>query len=286
MYAQLGQNMKFKDEADPMAHLEISEDMLRHMVLNSIRMFRQKFKADYPELIIACDGQRSWRRDVYKEYKHRRKAEKSTSQLNWNAIFEAMTKIRHELEEYFPYRVIYVNEAEADDIIAVICKMHDHFPAHDEVLILSADKDFIQLQDQMNVKQFDPIRKKDVKNENPKLYLLHHILQGDSGDGVPNVLSADDCFVVEGGRQKALTGKIRNNIIETLKRDPAELDKEIFARFKRNNTLINLKMIPTHIQEKILAVYEQQSNKSIPVPLINYFMDKKLKLLTEHIGEF
>src|SRR5271167_1963286 len=80
MYSQLGQNK----EGD----LQIEENLLRHICLNNIRALRLKFKSEYEEFIIACDGQNTWRREVFPNYKHKRRKEKSTSQLDWKGIFE------------------------------------------------------------------------------------------------------------------------------------------------------------------------------------------------------
>jgi hypothetical protein len=266
---------------------QIEENMVRHMVLNSLRSYKQKFGDEYGEMVIACDNTNYWRKQIFPYYKANRKKSQEKSEMDWKAIFECLNKIRAELKDYFPYRVIDIESAEADDIIATLA---ENYPSTVEcildplglhgVLILSGDKDFIQLQSYSHVKQYDPVRKKWIKHDNPKRYLQEHILKGDSGDGVPNVLSADNCFVV-GDRQKPLTAKR----ITSLLTDENIEDPTIARNYHRNKQLIDLSMIPQEIKNKIVESYEAQSSKGRD-KMFNYFIANKLKHLMEHIGEF
>ena len=254
----------------------VEESMVRHMVLNSLRSYNVKFGSEYGEMVIACDNTNYWRKQAFPYYKANRKKNQEKSELDWKSIFETMNKIRAELKEYFPYRVIDIESAEADDVIATLVFQSDA----DKILILSGDKDFIQLHSYRNVSQYDPVRKKWIKHDNPKRYLLEHILKGDSGDGVPNILSSDNCFVV-GERQRPLTQKKIDSIINTL----PEIDEQISSNYKRNKKLIDLTEVPEEISKKILESYEAQNSKGRD-KLFNYFVANKLKHLMEHIGEF
>lgn len=254
----------------------VEENMVRHMVLNSLRSYKQKFGDEYGEMVIACDNTNYWRKQAFPYYKANRKKKQENSELNWKQIFECLNKIRAELKEYFPYRVIDIDSAEADDIIATLCKeYHDQ----EDILILSGDKDFIQLH-RYEVKQYDPTRKKWIQNDDPEQYLREHILKGDSGDGIPNVLSPDNCFVV-GERQKPLTQKKINNILNN---DITE-DPKIHRNWQRNKQLIDLSMIPEDISKKVVESYQNQEKKSRD-KMFNYFIANKLKNLIENIQEF
>jgi hypothetical protein len=257
---------------------KIEENMVRHMVLNSLRSYKVKFGEEYGELVIACDNTNYWRKQLFPYYKANRKKNQEKSELDWKAIFECLNKIRAELKEYFPYRVIDVESAEADDIIATLASNNQF----DKILILSGDKDFIQLHTHLWLKQYDPVRKKWIKHDNPERYLLEHVLKGDSGDGVPNVLSPDNCFVV-GERQKPLTQKKIDALIE-LGLD-GKFDHALARNYARNKKLIDLNMIPGTVQEKILESYEAQGNKGRE-KMFNYFIANKLKNLMENIQEF
>jgi len=262
---------------------KIEENMVRHMVLNSLRSYKQKFSEEYGEIVIACDNTNYWRKQLFPYYKANRKKNQEKSELDWKAIFECLNKIRAELKEYFPYRVIDVESAEADDIIATLVRTSS---LDEAVLILSGDKDFIQLQKyntiNQNVKQYDPIRKKWIKHDNPERYLAEHILKGDSGDGVPNVLSSDNCFVI-GERQKPLTQKKIDALIEL--NLEGKFDHSLARNYMRNKHLIDLSMIPENVKENILESYNSQDNKGRE-KMFNYFIANKLKNLMESIGEF
>lgn len=259
---------------------KIEESMCRHMVLNSIRMYKTKFGPEYGELIIACDNKNYWRRQVFPYYKANRKKSQAESELDWKAIFECLNKIRSELKEHFPYRIIDVDSAEADDVIGTLCQEFGN--TNQKILILSGDKDFQQLQRFINVTQYNPVMKKFVVCNNPDMFLKEHILKGDTGDGIPNVLSDDNCFVV-GSRQKPLTSKKMSALIDL------DLDNKhdhiVFRNYMRNKQLIDLTEIPENIKIQILESYDNQANKKSP-NLLNYFIANRLRNLTESIGDF
>ena len=257
---------------------EIEEGMVRHMVLNSIRSYKTKFGAEYGELVIACDNKNYWRRQLFPYYKANRKKNQEASEVNWKAIFECLNKIRAELKDVFPYRVIDIESAEADDIIGTLCLTHGN--TGEKILILSGDKDFIQLQRFINVRQYDPVRKKFIAHNNPDRFLFEHILKGDAGDGIPNVLSNDNCMVI-GERQRPLTQKK----IEALENIASSLDHPVFRNYKRNEQLIDLTKIPDYISVQILESFNNQEGKK-PNGLMDYFIANKLKNLMENVGEF
>ena len=248
------------------------------MILNSLRSYKTKFGDEYGEMVIACDNTNYWRRQAFPYYKANRKKAQEKSEMDWKSIFECMNKIRAELKEFFPYRVIDIESAEADDIIATLVRTNPF----ETILILSGDKDFIQLHTYGNVKQYDPVRKKYIKHDNPDRYLAEHILKGDSGDGVPNVLSSDNCFVV-GERQKPLTQKKIDALIELGLE--GKTDHPLARNFMRNKQLIDLTMIPKEINAKVIESYDSQDGKDRS-KLMNYFIANRLKNLTEHISEF
>jgi 5'-3' exonuclease len=232
-------------------------------------------------MIIACDNTNYWRKQIFPYYKANRKKNQEKSDMDWRAIFDCMNKIRSELKEFFPYRVIDIESAEADDIIGSLVTEFGRELGGDPILIMSGDKDFIQLHTYANVKQYDPTRKKWITHKNPELFLKEHIMKGDSGDGVPNILSSDNCFVV-GERQRPLTAK---KIEKYLRITPNEMETAIARNYFRNEQLIDLTHTPQEIREKVLESYYEQENKDRS-KLMNYFIANKLKNLTEHIGEF
>ncbi len=259
---------------------DIEEDLLRHMVLNSVRAYNVKFKDEFGEMIIACDAGNNWRRQVFPYYKANRRKNREKSEINWTAVFETLNKVRDELKDYFPYRVIRVDGAEADDIIGTLAQTYGN--TNEKILILSGDKDFVQLQAYMNVQQFDPVQKKWRKTNDVDKFIKEHIIRGDTGDGVPNFLSADDTFVV-GARQKPISQK---KLDQWLVSDPKEFcDEKMLRGYLRNQQLVDLNFIPPDIKKEVLVQYEQQAGKGRD-KLFNYFIERRLKLLLESINEF
>ena len=259
---------------------QVDENMIRHMVLNSLRFNRKKFNEEFGELIICCDDKNYWRRNYFPYYKAARKRARQESELNWNEIFAALNNIREDLKTFFPYKVIQIDTAEADDIIGTIVHTEGTvLNTGEPLLILSGDKDYVQLHKYANVKQYDPTRKRWVKHSDPEQYLYEHIIKGDAGDGVPNILSPDNSFVI-GARQRPVTKKRLamlediNNIDETTKRNCA-----------RNKTLIDLAEIPEDLKAQILNAYNEDNMKDRS-QLFNYFIKNKLKHLMENINEF
>ena len=263
---------------------EPDENMVRHMILNSIRMYRTMFNEEYGEVILTYDSKHYWRRDFFPQYKSNRKKGRETDGKDWDTIFEVLNKIKAEIKDNLPYKFLEVYGAEADDIIATLCKhsqTEKDRTKNENILIVSGDKDFIQLQKYVNVKQYSPILKKYVDGHNPDTYIKEHILKGDTSDGIPNVLSPDNTFT-DGLRQRPL-GKKK---IETwLDMDTNTLHDEVKRNYQRNQKLIDLSKIPNELENEILTEFHGApfGDRS---KLLNYFIKSRLKNLTETIGEF
>lgn len=258
----------------------LDEGMLRHMILNTLRANRKKFNNEYGELIICCDDKNYWRRKVFPYYKAGRRKNREESELDWNMIFNSLNKIKAEIAEFFPYKVIQIETAEADDIIGTIVHMEGkELNVGEPILILSGDKDYIQLHTYANVSQYDPTRKRWIRHENPDQFLYEHIIRGDAGDGVPNVLSPDNTFVT-GSRQKPITKK---RLVEW--KEVPTRPTEVERNFHRNKALIDLKDIPQDIKQQVVDKYEYDDGKDRS-QLLNYFIKNKLRNLMENISEF
>lgn len=257
----------------------VDEDLLRHMVLNGIRGYRKKFVEKYGEIVICCDDTNNWRKKLYPYYKAHRKQSRDESSLDWPNIFDCLNVIRDELKEFFPYKHVRVHTSEADDVIGVLCHEFgvELGEGTEKILILSGDKDFIQLQKFVNVSQYDPIRKRMIKHKDPHGYMLEHIIKGDRGDGIPNCISDDDTFV-SGKRQKPM----RQTKLEMIKQD---VDNEEWAAgYRRNEALIDLSFTPSEIRDQVLEQFNQDPGDRSN--LFNYFVKRRLNNLVENISEF
>ena len=261
--------------------LAADEGLIRHMILNSIRMYRQKFHKEYGEMVIVADGMNNWRKEAFPQYKAARRKKRDESTIDWNEVFRIINLVREEIQENFPYKVMHEDGCEADDVIAQLALETQEFGKHEPVMIVSADGDFKQLQVYKNVKQFSPLLKKFVVEPNPRTYLAEHILKGDTGDGVPNVLSDDNVFV-DGRRQGILSAKKKAALLD----DPRALGDEIYRNYQRNQQLIDLTNCPESVKESIINNFEHQDPWGNRPKVFPYLVQKRCKLLIECVGEF
>ena len=259
---------------------ELNEDLIRHMCINTIRANVRQFKSKYPNVVLCCDNRHYWRKDYFPFYKSQRKSDREASGLDWGMIFDTLNKIRDELKEFFPYKVVDAYGAEADDVIAVLTA---RLSPHGNILILSSDKDFGQLQKYPNVTQYSPILKRFIKIDNPKLFIKEHIIKGDRGDGVPNFLSADNTFAA-GERQKVINSK---RLQEWLSQDAETFctNDTMLRGFKRNQTLVDFDYIPNEVQKKIVDAFDG-SKPATKQKMLDYFIKKNLKVMIESISDF
>ena len=266
----------------------LSIPMVRHMVLNSIRGYVHKFKHEYgDEIIVAVDGPDPWRRGIFEHYKAKRREGRDNDNKDWESVFGLIHTIKEELRDNFPYKVIQLDNVEADDIIATIIKRTTKKWFNEKYLIISGDKDFQQLQKYPNVKQYAPIQKKFIETDSPQEYIYEHILRGDTSDGIPNFLSPDDTFI-NGIKQKPIQKKKLNGWIDSLMRgnEPSDFCNEYHMRnFQRNQRLIDFDYIPDNLEDDIYKQYESVtvSNRSKILP---YLINNDLKELIGKIEEF
>ena len=254
----------------------VEEDLLRHTVLNTIRQYKQTHRhVDHGGFVICCDSPKNWRKQSFPEYKANRKKKRETDTTDWTSLFEFLHQMIDDLREYFPYKVVKVEGAEADDIIGVLTQEEMKNPT----TIISSDKDFIQLQKYQGVQQWSPLTKDWVKGD-PEASLWEKLVKGDAGDGVPNILSTDDTFIVEGKRQRPISKKK----MELWKEDRSSWTEDMHRNFNRNEMMVDLEKTPESIRINIINQFREQ------VPphgrLMEYFTEKRLKNLMEHIEEF
>ena len=264
--------------------MQLEEHLIRHMVLNILRTHVNNFRKDYGEVVLCCDNRKYWRKEFFPFYKAGRKKTREKSDLDWHLIFDMLAKFKQELKENFPYKVIDVEGAEADDIIGTLVPRHI---MHEDVLIISSDGDFLQLQmynghSQFKIKQYNPAQKKFIISEKPLDELKEKIIKGDKGDGIPNVLSPSDCFVRDLRQTPITKGKLEK-LMESNYGDWEDENARI--GFSRNQTLIDLRNIPDDIKDKIINTYEEVKPAS-KQKILDYFIANKLRNLMDVIEEF
>lgn len=280
---------------------EINESTVRHLVLNFIREFRAKHTAKFGDVVIATDGRKYWRRDNFPLYKYPRKKVREDSVHDWVDIKRCMGIVQQELRDIFPYPVIEVDSAEADDIIAILIEWSQTndlnedglFSTPKPNLIISSDGDFFQLQRYKNVKQLSPMTMKLVKPEgNLAHFVCEHVLCGDATDGIPNILSPDEFFKMkEDGlvaRQKPVTQGIKKFYYDQLDEHGKIVEwrsEEEKERFKRNFKLVHFAAIPKSVKQAVIETFLAQQGKT-RAKLMTYMVKKQLTSLLPNIGDF
>ena len=83
------------------------------------------------------------------------------------------------------------------------------------------------------------------------MWLQTHIIKGDKGDGVPNILSDDNVFV-EGFRQTPITQKKIDSIIEDLEEGELLYAASWYRNYCRNKKLIDLTETPQELRREII----------------------------------
>lgn len=289
----LGACYAFKDD---LSTTKTSEDranainLIRHVILSQLKYYNTKYKQQYGKLIVCCDGRNYWRKKVFPYYKANRKAMRSKIDMDWNLIFETINEVIDDLHNNFLFPVIRVDYAESDDVIATLTKyFQDHevvegpmFDSKQDILIVSSDKDFVQLQTFDNVKQISPVTKKFVDDPNPALYLAKKCMIGDKGDGVPNVYSDDDAFI-NGKKCPKMTQKRIDALLEQGYENCT--DATIKRNWHRNKVLIDFAYIPEKITNRILDEYQKplQGNKQ---KIFEYLIKHQCNLLLNDINGF
>ena len=269
---------------------EIQEGLIRHMILNSLRRYNLKFRKEYGQMVIACDSS-SWRKEVYPQYKAKRKSNRDESPLDWGHFFTLINGVRDEIKENMQYPVVSADRAEADDVIATLVKSTQEFGKSEPVMIVSSDKDFFQLHNYSNVKQFSPMKRDFVSVDDPVFYKFDHICRGDSGDGVPNILSCDETFT-EGIRQKPMRAKKIEGWYKnyydadlSISAEISDMGHEAYRNFCRNKTVIDLDCIPEDIVQDINDKYNLQTNKN-KGRVLTYLIEKRCNMLIDSVADF
>ena len=270
------------------------KNLIRHVTLSTIKSYKKKYGKEFGQVVIACDGRKYWRKEIFEHYKAGRKKARDASDLDWKLIFDTLSEMRDDLVKFFPYKVIHVDRAEADDVIATMTKwlqsnelvQQGLVEDAQKILILSSDKDFKQLQLlEGEVKQWSPMQKKYVtaSKSEIKTWMIEHVAKGDSGDGVPNVLSADDVFV-KGERQKVMSAKRLEEFLEKGK-DACRTDTER-RNWDRNEKLVLFEYIPEDIQNEIVQTYLNSKPNTDRMAIMNYLMEKRCRLLLDDLQDF
>lgn len=276
-----------------------ADSLIKHMVYTMLLGLKQKFGKEYGEMILCADSNKYWRREYFQWYKGHRKHAKEKAKIDWKVVYAALDALIVDLSEYFPYKVIEVENCEADDIIACLTHYYQENELDEgglfggspkRIMICSSDGDFIQLQKYSNVAQWNNQHKKMVSSSNPKRDLLEKIASGDSGDNIPNVITEN---VWSQHRAENLEVKLRATPMKSARLEEfSELGEkacktdEERANYARNDMLINFDNIPSHVYDSIINTYATYKKKGNTTKLMSYFTKNRMKVLFGDVASF
>lgn len=233
-------------------------DSIRYQILNSIRIYNKQFRDEFGEMILCFDGSNSWRKQKFKYYKFKRKEDQSKDKIPWEILWKNFEIVYKELIKFSPYIIMRVEEAEADDVIAVISRNFN-----EKHVIVSSDRDFLQLQKYQNIQQYSPKSKEFLICDDVEKCLYEHIQKGDRNDGIPNIASSDDVFFI-GERQKTSSKKHIDYVLNGVESNLTDEMKKIVKRnFQRNRMLIDFDFIPYDIEKKIMNEFKNHKYNAL-----------------------
>ena len=261
------------------------KDLIRHVALSSIKSYKKKYGKKYGDIVIACDGRGYWRKEAFKYYKAQRAAGREESDLDWGMVFDTLSEIRDDLKQHFPYKVLHLDRCEADDVIAVLAKLTQEFGRFEEVMVVSSDKDFKQLLQYDNVAQFSPMLKKQITVNKKQLreWMIEHIVKGDSGDGVPNILTVDNAIVDKIRQTPVRAARLAE--FQKLGIDACQNDTER-RNWQRNEMLVSFDHIPQDIADMIIEAFDAAKPGGNKTSVMNYLIRNRCKLLLDEVDEF
>lgn len=258
-------------------------EFVSHLVFTNVLYTAQKFGAwTGNPMVMALDSKPYWRTKYYAdnrlkfaEYKnpkfekYKGNREKDDT-IPWDAIYQVYTSVMVSLRDFSDFFVVGVDGAEADDVIAVATK---HYSAlGQDVIVVSSDKDFKQLNRPPHVKVWDPIKKMFIPTMNIEHWKRVHALMGDKGD---NIL--------------AVKPKVGPKTAEKMAPDldyHLQTDPELRERYEFNRTLTDFDRIPEDITKAIVEKIESQGYNYNAMSLLKAFKEFRLSKVAENVHRF
>lgn len=134
------------------------------------------------DFYFVLDGSPKQKKEEYVQYKANR------VKLD-NIYYNQIDKMKSIMNN-FPIKTVLCKEREADDIVYYLCQKLSKEYA--QIIVISNDKDFIQLLQQFdNIKVYNPIQKefRELPNGLTGKFTDFKALFGDEGDNVPKIIS-------------------------------------------------------------------------------------------------
>jgi len=268
------------------ASIDLKIGMAYHIMLSSVKLCYNKFKADHA---VFCLEGRSWRKDFYTPYKaHRRVAQlkkSSREQEEDQIMFQSYDDMITFLDEKTNVTMLQHPEAEADDMIAVFIQSHPN----DNHIIISSDSDYMQLvTDNVTIydgvqnriitkdgffkddKNMTPIKDKKTKEVlgpiDPEWMLFEKCIRGDTSDnifsaypGVRKKGTKNKVGMIDAYNDRTTGGFNWNNFMLQRWTDHNGEEHTVRDDFERNIKLIDLTAQPRDLMIKFIETIAESS---------------------------
>lgn len=281
---------------------EFDVEMCYLATFNSLAKYHRKYQAN--DVVIVFDMPNSWRKLYTKDTEHCKTHKIYKGQRRQNLTESEKLKLaeldRHldELATLFVERsgliVLRRKYLEADDLIAgFVQKFKDH-----KNIIVSADKDFIQLLRNGNVTLIDPLTDtpRDLKdwNHDAEYFMFEKCFRGDAGDNIQSSyprLRSDKI-------QKAYTDEfLRTNlmnhkfIVEMIDKDGKLKEKKYVTKelYEENQLLMDLTKQPEYIRELMDETIEAalvNRGKYNLVDFVKFCRKHHLQVIIDNVSKF
>ena len=219
-------------------------------------------QSNFVDTIIAKDSKlvKSFRYSLYPEYKLTRKLNRAKrGQYKIGPVFDEL--YANVFPSIFGDHAVQlvVDGAEGDDVIASIARSQRIAEDYEKIILISSDRDFVQLQIDRPVSQYDakgemvlPKLKhgNEVVDLTPQQALMIKIISGDSSDNIKPI--------------KPKIGEIRAYKYITEKTDEFKKmlreEPEVAQHLILNSKLIDFKNIPVELSQKVVDEYYSKRN--------------------------
>ena len=215
--------------------------------MKNLIKFKNQYNIPFENMIVVrdCPRETIWRMNLYPEYKANRKNTCSYKNKKYNIgnIFKHIyNNLYPQLEKQYGFKILKVENAEADDIIAVLANKIRELDKNRLVVIISNDNDYLQLVNEKTLiwSLQNKLLNTKVETTSEEI-LLKKILKGDDSDNIPS-----------------LVGNMSEKDVNELIKDEVKLNNwlnsnpEKMESYNNNRRLIDFHYIPNEIKELII----------------------------------
>lgn len=246
------------------------------------------------------------RRKLFPEYKDNRR---NMTRLNRFYDFQSLEQEKESIDwqrkilvyllRFLPVTVLCPDNVEADDVLAYLAQVvEQEHGGH--AIIMSTDKDFLQLVNDTGITVWNPVKKKTYNTAtvledygfHPHNFLLYRCVTGDASDNIPGVMGVKEktllkfCPALAEPNPQTIDSLLdtAQTLAESSKKVPVALQTLLDSRtvLKRNHALMRLDDVAMSVDTRVsvLKIFNE------PIPPLDKFTLTKLMINAKMISAF